>query len=368
MLIVQTARCARVSRPAHRQSGNPGTDSAPDALATINRLPARTRRPARYRDDRVGRGRRRRSRPRRSQDGVDHLFVCGGDGTLNEVINGVAAVPGGLDAVSFGIIPLGTGNDFATAMGLAADVEESIPQLFEREAAQVDLGRLNGRAFVNVSAGGFIAEVSDAVSEPLKTVAGRLAYLLGGAQVVFSYTPVRATIQIDGATASLELQTFAVCNSRLVGGGRLIAPHARPDDGLLDVCLIEAMPTVEFIALLRQVAKGEHLDDPRVTYFQSASPELSFDRTIKINTDGEVHRDRSQPLRDRAARGADSGRQRVTAAADRERVRPTQACAPYLIMATGCNRPTSALRTTTTRSWTASGAARLTPTSPNTSA
>ena len=91
-----------------------------------------------------------------------------------------------------------------------------------------------------------------------------------------------------GAPASLELQTFAVCNSRLIGGGRLIAPHARPDDGLLDVCLIEAMPTVEFIALLRQVAKGEHLDDPRVTYFQSASPELSFDRTIKINTDGEV--------------------------------------------------------------------------------
>ncbi len=264
-----------------------GRDAAPDALATVNRLLR----------ERVGRldivmtvsaGDATALATQAVEEGVDHLFVCGGDGTLNEVINGVAAVPGGLEAVSFGIIPLGTGNDFATAMGLAADVEQSIPQLFEREAAQVDLGRLNGRAFVNVSAGGFIAEVSDAVSEPLKTVAGRLAYLLGGAQVVFSYTPVRATIQIDGAPASLELQTFAVCNSRLIGGGRLIAPHARPDDGLLDVCLIEAMPTVEFIALLRQVAKGEHLDDPRVTYFQSASPELSFDRTIKINTDGEV--------------------------------------------------------------------------------
>ena len=264
-----------------------GKDAAPDALATINRL-------LRERVERldivmtVAAGDAIGLATRAVEDGCDHLFVCGGDGTLNEVINGVAAVRGGLDAVSIGIIPLGTGNDFATAMGLAGDVETSIAQLFEREAVRVDLGRLNGRAFVNVSAGGFIAEVSDAVTEPMKTVAGKLAYLLGGAQVVFTYTPVRATIRIEGAPASLDLQTFAVCNSRLVGGGSLIAPHARPDDGLLDVCLIEAMPTVEFIALLRRVAKGEHLEDPRVTYFQSAAPELSFDRTIKINTDGEV--------------------------------------------------------------------------------
>ena len=222
------------------------------------------------------------------QDGVDHLFVGGGDGTLNDVLNGVAGTPGGLDAVTFGLIPLGTGNDFATALDISVDVEEAIAQLFEAPPARIDVGRVNDRYFVNVSAGGFIAEVSDAVNPQLKTIAGKLAYLLGGAQVLLSSEPVRATIRQSGATESRTLHTFAICNSRLVGGGRLIAPHAVVDDGLLDCCLIDAMPTVDFLALLRQVSNGEHLDDPRVSYVQTDQIELSFDRRIKLNTDGQV--------------------------------------------------------------------------------
>ncbi len=73
-----------------------------------------------------------------------------------------------------------------------------------------------------------------------------------------------------------------------MGGGRLIAPRAVIDDGLLDACLIEAMPTVEFLVLLRRLSSGEHLDDPRVTYVQTDAIELSFDRPIKVNTDGQV--------------------------------------------------------------------------------
>jgi diacylglycerol kinase (ATP) len=221
-------------------------------------------------------------------DGVDHLFVGGGDGTLNEALNGIAGVPGGLDEVTFGLIPLGTGNDFATALGIPDEVDKAIPQLFEAPAARVDVGRLNHRYFVNVSAGGFIADVSDAVNPQLKTIAGKLAYLLGGAQVLFSSEPVQATIRRAGTTESRTLNTFAVCNSRLVGGGRLIAPRAVVDDGLLDACLIDAMPAVEFVALLRHVSSGQHLDDPRVTYFQTDRLELSFERRIKVNTDGQV--------------------------------------------------------------------------------
>jgi diacylglycerol kinase (ATP) len=84
------------------------------------------------------------------------------------------------------------------------------------------------------------------------------------------------------------LYAFAVCNSRLIGGGRLIAPFAVVDDGLLDVCLIEAMSTVDFVALLGRVSRGDHVDDDRVTYFRTRGLELTFDRVIKINTDGEV--------------------------------------------------------------------------------
>ena len=222
------------------------------------------------------------------EDGVDHLFVAGGDGTLNEVLNGVAQVDGGLAAVRFGIIPLGTGNDFATALGIPDDLEQAITQLFDGTAVAVDVGRVNDKFFVNVSAGGFIAEVSDAVNPSLKTIAGKFAYLLGGAQVVLNYDPVRATIRLDGRTYDRTLHTFAVCNSRLVGGGRLIAPHARMDDGLFDVCLIDAMPTVDFLALLRRVSNGEHLEDSRVTYVQTNAVEITCERPIKINVDGQV--------------------------------------------------------------------------------
>jgi len=111
--------------------------------------------------------------------------------------------------------------------------------------------------------------------------------------VLLDYEHVRADVRVtgdDGKTIerTLELEMFAVCNSRMVGGGRLIAPHAVIDDGLLDVCLIEAMPALEFISLLTRVSGGEHLTDERVSYFRARQLELRFARTIKINTDGEV--------------------------------------------------------------------------------
>jgi diacylglycerol kinase (ATP) len=277
-----------------------GTDAAPDLLPSINRQLR----------ERIGlldivittaEGDATQAAEEAVRDGYDHLFVAGGDGTLNEALNGVARVEQGLSQVTFGVIPLGTGNDFATALGLPPDVPDAIDALLAGDAADVDIGRMNDHYFVNVSAGGFIAEVSDAVNPQLKTVAGKLAYLIGGAQVLLTYEPVRAQLlRVESASepltatpqkalpAPIALHTFAVCNSRLVGGGRLIAPHATIDDGRIDVCLIEAMPTVDFLALLKRVSGGEHVDDQRVSYFQASALELLFDRVVKVNTDGQV--------------------------------------------------------------------------------
>jgi diacylglycerol kinase (ATP) len=264
-----------------------GTDTAPDHLETMNRLLRR----------RVGRldivitvseGDATDAAAHAVEDGYDHLFVAGGDGTLNEAINGVARVNGGFEAITFGVIPLGTGNDFATALGLPEDVEAAIDLLLESEASRVDVGRLNDRYFVNVSAGGFLAEVSDAVNPRLKTLAGKLAYLIGGAQVLIDYEPVHARLRRAKGDVDMALYAFAVCNSRLVGGGRLIAPDALIDDGELDVCLIQAMPTLEFMTLLRRVSEGDHVDDDRVAYFRTRELELNFDRPIKVNFDGQV--------------------------------------------------------------------------------
>jgi diacylglycerol kinase (ATP) len=270
-----------------------GTDSAPDHLQTINSA----LRAAHDEMDivmTVGAGDAAGAAETAARAGVyDKLFVAGGDGTLNEVVNGVARVPGALERITFGLVPLGTGNDFASALGLPEDVAAAIEILLAGRTVLADVGDLNNRRFINVSAGGFIAEVSDAVNPQLKTVAGKLAYLVGGAQVLLDYEPVHASVRLsedDGRVVERELdvQMFAVCNSRMVGGGRLIAPHALIDDGLLDVCLVEAMPTLEFIGLLTSISSGEHLADERVSYFRARELELRFARTIKVNTDGEV--------------------------------------------------------------------------------
>lgn len=235
-----------------------------------------------------GEGDARAAARRAVGDGYDHLFVAGGDGTLNEVLNGVCDAARGLAPVTFGIVPLGTGNDFATALGIPEEVDEAIEVLNARRERMVDVGVMNGHHFVNVSAGGFIAEVSSAVTPELKTVAGKLAYLIGGAQVLFTHEPIRARCRTADAVREVTIETFAVCNSRLVGGGRLIAPHAILDDGQLDACLFEDMSSVEFIALLRRVSAGEHLADERVHYFRSAKLEIAFDRPVKVNVDGQV--------------------------------------------------------------------------------
>jgi diacylglycerol kinase (ATP) len=268
-----------------------GADTAPDYLPLINK---RLR-------ERVGdldivmtiaEGDATRGAAQAVRDGYDHIFVAGGDGTLNEVLNGVASVPGGLAATVLGVVPLGTGNDFATTLGFPGDVESALDLLKTSRPKAVDVGVLNGHHFINVSGGGFIAEVSDAVDTQLKSVAGKLAYLIGGAQVLMTHEAVHTAISFSAAGASttehLDLHAFAVCNSRQIGGGRLIAPDAVIDDGLLDVCLIEAMPTMEFVGLLRRVSNGEHTDDERVRYFRAAAIDLAFDRPTKVNTDGQV--------------------------------------------------------------------------------
>ena len=247
------------------------------------------------------------------EEGYERVVSAGGDGTLNETLNGIASVAGGLEAVALGVIPIGTGNDFATTLGIPQDAEAAASMLIDSISAprQVDVWRLNDRCFLNVSGGGFIAEVSDAVDTRLKTIAGKLAYIIGGVQVMWSYDALRARVTFprgamcvpdlgastDPAAINVErvedfdaadLYAFAACNAPLIGGGHVIGPLARVDDGQLDLCLIRASSLTDFLAVLRQVPGGDHVQDARVTYVRAPAIELRFDRRIKINTDGQV--------------------------------------------------------------------------------
>lgn len=230
---------------------------------------------------------------RASSEDCGALFVAGGDGTLNLALRALATVPGAFERLTIGVIPFGTGNDFARTLGLGAEPEPALDVLLERRVRAVDIGMLNGRPFINASAGGFVADVSKAVTEGLKDATGRLAYLIGGARALFGSEPF--TARLTGAapmmpawSGELELQMFAVCNARTIGGGYPIAPGAILDDGQLDVFVVSRMPALEFIGVLQRIAAGEHEQDERVLHFASPAFTLQFNRTVRVNTDGEL--------------------------------------------------------------------------------
>ena len=222
------------------------------------------------------------------RDGCDRVFVAGGDGTLNEVVNGLKTA-GALERTTIGLLPLGTGNDFARMLHLSEEPEAAIAALYDAREVRVDVGLLNGRAFINTSGGGFISDVTQALDDTLKSIAGKLAFLIAGGQAVLEYAPVSVRIEADDRPPfDATPHMFAVCNARQIGGGRLIAPQAEIDDGWLDVCLVEAMPLLEFVALLRKFADGSQVEDDRVRYFRVRDLTMTFERPVKVNTDGEM--------------------------------------------------------------------------------
>ena len=132
-----------------------------------------------------------------ARDGCDRVFVAGGDGTLNEVVNGLLAADA-LDRVAIGLLPLGTGNDFARMLHLSEKPDEALASLLNAREVRADVGTLNGRAFVNTSGGGFISEVTEALDDRLKSIAGKLAFLIAGGQAVLEYEPAPVRVDVAG--------------------------------------------------------------------------------------------------------------------------------------------------------------------------
>jgi YegS/Rv2252/BmrU family lipid kinase len=229
-----------------------------------------------------------------AQAGADALYVAGGDGTLNAALRGLVAAGGPPATLAIGVIPAGTGNDFAKALGLGEEPEGAVAALLRQRTLDVDVGMVNGRPFVNASAGGFVADVSEAVTEGLKDKAGKLAYLIGGARALLGSEPFAASLtgvagRVGGSAAwSGRVRLFAVCNARFIGGGYPVAPAAAIDDGLLDVLIVPHMPVLDFVAVLQRLGAGEAQSAEQVVHFRAASFELVFDRTVRLNTDGEV--------------------------------------------------------------------------------
>jgi lipid kinase YegS len=217
-----------------------------------------------------------------AERGVDAVVAVGGDGTVNEVANGLL----GTDA-ALGIVPLGTANDFARQAGIPTDPAQALHLVVHEPPVAIDTISLNGRRFVNVSTAGVGAEATAETPKEAKQALGPLAYAITGVRKLTQLEAHRARFAGPGFEHRCAFLLFAVGNARETGGGTMLTPRASVTDGLLDVCIVEEMPRAEFARLLLKLKRGEHLDHPGVVYVQLPSLTVDVQHDITVNVDGE---------------------------------------------------------------------------------
>lgn len=223
----------------------------------------------------------------------DVAVAAGGDGTLNEVVNGI------LEADEFpqtavAVVPLGTANDFAnSALIPLENMLDALRLAADGEMHSIDVGRLNGRYFLNVVSGGFGAEVTANTPVEMKHVLGGAAYSLMGLITALNFQPYEAQIQIGEEVRRETLLMLAVGNGRQCGGGYLVAPKALIDDGLLDIVLARNAGFAQWRAVYQELADPELDEYQFVDYVQATSFKLETPEPFQMNLDGEPLRGHS---------------------------------------------------------------------------
>ena len=215
--------------------------------------------------------------------GVDVVAAAGGDGTINEVVNGLD----GFD-VPLGIIPLGTANDFARQVGIPADADHAMDVILQRKPRRFDTATLNGRRFLNVSTGGIGAEATAETPSEAKETLGSVAYAITGLRKFADFHPNWARFTGENFSYEGEFLMFAVGLTRSTGGGTMVTPMAEADDGYFDLCIVEGMSRGEFARTVLKVKRGEHVGHEGVRYVQLKAVTIEGRDPIAVNVDGEV--------------------------------------------------------------------------------
>ncbi len=229
---------------------------------------------------------------RRAVDrGLDAVFVVGGDGTINEVINGLAESP-----VALGVLPGGTGNVWAKALGLPTrsplhwlPIVDAIKALVPGTSRRIDLGRANGRYFLQWTGLGLDAEVTYALEPRSRRQRrlGALAYLIAGAATAMNMAGIRTRITIDSQRFYRRTILIVISNSQLYGGKVRIATDARLDDGLLDVDIFSGSGFVSVLRATAGVITGLHVHDPQHSRYRGHLIYIESDKPMAVHVDGE---------------------------------------------------------------------------------
>ncbi len=221
--------------------------------------------------------------------GVEQVVAAGGDGTLNEVVNGLSEDFG---RARLGLLPLGTGNDFARSIKVPDDLQGALAILQEGRTRRLDVARATlrsrSRCFINMSAGGFSGVVSEKAGEA-KDRWGPLAYMRAAVDALPELRTFKVSIRLSGAE-ELDLETYnlVISNGRFVAGGIPVAPQAELDDGLLDIMIVPATTGPNLALLVPQVLLGMHLGSDLLVFRKATRIEIESDPPMAFNLDGEL--------------------------------------------------------------------------------
>jgi YegS/Rv2252/BmrU family lipid kinase len=212
------------------------------------------------------------------------ILVAGGDGTLNQVVNGLLKYDMDLP---IGIFPVGTANDYAQYFNLPNDIEEIVEILLRDNYTLSDVGFVNDRYFINVASLGVLIDISQRTNMELKHNLGVLAYYLHGIAELPKVKPVNIQIHSEAMNFEGEILFMLIMNGKSAGGFHKLAPTASINDGLLDVFIFKKCPIYELAALLLAVINGEHINNTNVMHFKAQDLWVHTDGDVGTDLDGE---------------------------------------------------------------------------------
>ena len=222
---------------------------------------------------------------------ADLLVAVGGDGTVNEVVNGIA----GLD-VELALIPRGTGGDFVRTFGIPGKLDRAVEVALRGRTRAIDLGRGRYRSwagedeesyFANIASAGMSGAIAKRTNETSKALGGKVSYAWATVAVFSRWRSDEVRVRVDGTEQAGRMHDVIVANGRYLGGGMKMVPEAEPDDGLLDVLLIGDLTKRDLLLTMPKTYRGKHLPHPKATLLRGTTVEIDAPEPLPVELDGE---------------------------------------------------------------------------------
>lgn len=218
------------------------------------------------------------------------VAAAGGDGTLHAVAQALVGT-----TTALGVLPMGSGNDYARALGIPENLKEAVRILLFGQPRPVDVGEVLGRFYLNSLGMGIDGQIAHDY-QTHRFLRGELGYLLATVFEVFRFRPVEMAVEAEGFMYCGKLLTVAVMNGPWAGGGFCLAPRARPDDGLLDLALIGHYPRLVRLAVLPKTRDGSYLALKRTKLVHVRTAKIRAERSLVVHMDGELLPERLSSL------------------------------------------------------------------------